>query len=164
MVLDTQDIFNMLKADTSLFSLLQKEHILFLQKDQRDNIIRKIVDTLTWNREPREKEIFYEAIIQREEVVSTGIGMEIAIPHAKLPMLGDFIVGIAIIEDPGVDWQAIDGLPVKMVFLLGGPQDSHREYLQILSQLTQSLKQPEIRHKILSCKSREALVKIFETC
>jgi PTS system nitrogen regulatory IIA component len=102
--------------------------------------------------------------MQRERVVSTGIGIGIAIPHAKIEEIDDFYVAIGIIKNEGVDWDAIDHLPVKLVLLICGPQERHGEYLQLLSKLTKKIKEEETRRALFVAKTEEEVVKIFQEC
>jgi nitrogen PTS system EIIA component len=106
----------------------------------------------------------YEAIMHREKVISTGIGIGIAIPHAKISGILEFSVVIGIIQHEGINWDAIDHLPVKLVMLICGPDDRHKEYLSLLSELTKKIKLESVRQALFSCKNREEVVKIFEEC
>jgi PTS system nitrogen regulatory IIA component len=106
----------------------------------------------------------FDAVMQRERVVSTGIGIGIAIPHAKIEEIDDFYVAIGIIKNEGVDWDAIDHLPVKLVLLICGPQERHGEYLQLLSKLTKKIKEEETRRALFVAKTEEEVVKIFQEC
>jgi len=71
-------------------------------------------------------------MLEREKIVSTGIGMGVAIPHAKLTSVEDFFIAIGILSK-GVQWNALDGGPVRLIFMIGGPDDKQTAYLQILS-------------------------------
>ena len=72
--------------------------------------------------------------VKREKIVSTGIGMGVAIPHAKLPSFDRFFlaVGLQKVKD-GIDWDALDGAPVRLIFMIGGPANQQTDYLKILS-------------------------------
>lgn len=103
---------------------------------------------------------FKTAIIEREKIVTTGIGMGVAIPHAKLPGYDNFFIAVAVLGK-GVDWKALDGGPVRLVFLIGGPDDKQTEYLQILSALTLALKDEERRKKLLATHQPEEVIALF---
>lgn len=120
-----------------------------------------MVDILHATKKIKDKDTFFQAIIDRETIVSTGIGMGVAIPHAKLPAYDDFFISIGILSE-GVDWNSLDGAPVRIVFLIGGPDDKQTEYLQILSSLTAAIKDEERRKKMLTLKSPEGIVKLFK--
>lgn len=140
---------------------LDKDLVLFLDVNSRDAIIKQLVNKLADKRKVIDREKFYEAILNREAIVSTGVGMGVAIPHAKLPDLNQFFIAIGI-QKKGVDWKALDHLPVSLVFLIGGPDDKQTQYLQILSQLTISLRDAEKRKKLLTYSSSEEIIKLFK--
>ncbi len=60
--------------------------------------------------------------MEREKIVSTGIGMGVAIPTPKLNSVEDFFIAIAVLTH-GVEWNALDGGPVRLIFMIGGPDD-----------------------------------------
>lgn len=144
-----------------LSKYLDPKGVAFLKATTRNDAIQELVDLLHANGTIANKEHFYQAIVEREKIVTTGIGMGVAIPHAKLPQFDDFFIAIGILKQ-GVDWGAIDGTPVRLIFLIGGPDDKQTEYLQILSELTLALKDEERRKKLLTLDSPEAIFKIFK--
>ncbi len=140
---------------------LDPKLIAFLSKDTRDNVIKSLVSLLKKENKIDEESHLFDAIIEREKIVTTGIGMGVAIPHAKLQDYDDFFIAVGILDN-GVEWDALDGNPVRLVFLIGGPDDKQTEYLQILSSLTLALKDPQRRKKMLTADSAEQVVKLFK--
>lgn len=135
--------------------------VTFLNVTTRDEALSALVKTVTTAGKIINEEEFFKAIVDREDIVSTGIGMGVAIPHSKLPSYDDFFISIGILKS-GVDWNALDGAPVRIVFLIGGPDDKQTEYLQILSALTVAIKDEERRKKMLTLNSPEDIIKLFE--
>ena len=136
--------------------------VVFLNTTTRDEALKQLVHHIYACGKLDNKEAFYQAIIDREKIVSTGIGMGVAIPHAKLPFYDQFFIAIGILQKP-VDWHALDEAPVRLIFMIGGPDDKQTEYLQILSGLTQSIKDEERRKKLLSLQKPSAIIELFET-
>jgi len=134
--------------------------VAFLDVDTRDEAIQTLVTMIHQTGRLQDKYAFYEAIIEREKIVSTGIGMGAAIPHAKLTSYNDFFIAIGVLRK-GLDWNALDGSPVRIIFLIGGPDDKQTEYLQILSKLTHLIKDDQIRKKMLTLNSPEDMIKLF---
>ena len=145
-----------------LSNYLDKNLITFLEETSRDEAILALVELAYKQGKLQDKNLFYEAIIKRENIVSTGIGMSIAIPHAKISGLKDFFIVIGILNK-GLEWNSLDGAPVRCVFLIGGPENKQTEYLKILSSLTQAIKEDNIRKKILNIKSVDALMNFWST-
>lgn len=135
---------------------------LFLNVQTRDEALKKLVTAAATAGKLEDAQTFYEALINREKIVTTGIGMGIAIPHAKLPNLNDFFIVIGLLKK-GIDWKALDGASVRLIFMIGGPDDKQTEYLQILSGLTTALKDEERRKKIAAATTPEEVLALFNT-
>jgi PTS system nitrogen regulatory IIA component len=135
--------------------------VIFLDAKTRDEALFAMVDLVYGQRKIYDKQAFYDAIIDREKIVSTGIGMGVAIPHAKLPVYEDFFIVIGILKH-GVNWSAIDGSPVRLIFMIGGPDDKQTEYLQILSGITLAVKDESRRKKMLMLDSPKEIIELFK--
>lgn len=140
---------------------LDPKTVSFIDSKTRDDALRTLVDLLYSQQKILNKDHFYQAIIEREKIVTTGIGMGIAIPHAKLTDYNDFFMAIGVLK-AGVDWGSIDGNPVRLVFMIGGPDDKQTEYLKILSDITLALKDEDRRKKLLNLESPEDVINIFK--
>ncbi len=143
-------------------SYIDKDAISFIEADSRDDAIKQLIDKLAENRNLICKDEFLDATLKREKIASTGIGMSVAIPHAKLPIYNDFFISVGILKE-GVNWGSIDRIPVKLIFLIGGPDDKQTHYLKLLSQLTLYLRNEEIRKKLLTLTVPEQIIQIFQS-
>lgn len=140
---------------------MNRELIAFIDADLRDDVLRKLVDVVYEAGKIQDKDQFFNAILDREKIVSTGIGMGVAIPHAKLHSYDHFFIAIGFLKKP-VDWKSLDGTPVRIVFMIGGPDDKQTEYLQILSHLTHAIKDEELRKKLLNLSEKSEIIELFE--
>lgn len=158
-------MFSSSQHDKPLSLLISKylspKLIKFLDVDDRDGALRSMVDLLEKEKKLRDKEAFYQAILERERIVSTGIGMGVAVPHAKLPGYDSFFIVIGI-HQKGIPWDALDGIAVRLVFMIGGPDDKQTEYLQLLSRLTLAIKDEQRRKKILQLTKPEDIIALFK--
>lgn len=139
---------------------LKTDLVLFLDARTQEEVFTALVDKLDKAGKLKDKATFYQAVLDREKIVSTGIGMGVAIPHAKLDDYDDFFIAVAILSK-GIDWHALDGSLVRLVFMIGGPDDKQTEYLQILSGLTNAVKDEERRKKMLTLNSATAIIELF---
>lgn len=135
--------------------------IFFLEVPDRDIVLHTMATSLQESGVLDDAEAFYQALLNREQIVTTGIGMGIAIPHAKLPEYDDFFIAVAILKK-GVDWKALDSAPVRLILMIGGPDDKQTEYLQILSSLTSLLRDEDRRRKLLIAESPEAVLDLLK--
>ncbi|MBI5272491.1 MAG: PTS sugar transporter subunit IIA [Chlamydiia bacterium] len=144
-----------------IFRSLDMQLVSFLDVNTRDEAIDALIDLLDKAGKLPDKAVFRQAIFHREKLVSTGIGMGVAVPHAKLKNFPDFFIAIGIQRKKGLDWNALDTAPVRIVFMIGGPEDKQSEYLQILSQLTSAIKNMDLRKALLKAASKEQVLGLF---
>lgn len=135
--------------------------VIFLSTEQREETLELMVDLLDAKGKIENKKVFLNAIMEREKIVSTAIGMGVALPHAKISECKDFFIVIGI-HPKGIAWDALDQVPVRIVCMIGGPDDEQTHYLQILSQLTMALKDEERRKKMLQLREPKDIITLFE--
>lgn len=140
---------------------LNPDLVFFLDTKSKDETLKTLVDTSSMAKSIADSDAFLKAIRERENIVSTGIGMGVAIPHAKLAQFRDFFLVVGILKQ-GVDWKALDNAPVRLVFLIGGPEDKQTEYLQILSALTSAIRDEGLRKELLQTEVPAEVIKFFE--
>lgn len=139
------------------------EHlVIFLEAATKEEVLKALVDLVVEKKGLPARDRFYQAIIDRENLVSTAIGLGVAIPHAKLPVYTDFFVGVAILHK-GIDWNAIDDSLVRLVFLIGGPENRQTEYLKILSSLTVTMRDEQLRRRLITATSPQSVVAILRS-
>lgn len=150
--------------DMAISSYLDEQLVVFLEEECRDDAILRLVDLLDKKGKLQDRYVFHSAILEREKIVSTGIGIGVAIPHAKLEGYEGFFIAIGIQKKQGLEWNALDGSLVKLIFMIGGPDNRQTEYLKILSRLTQSIKDEDRRKKLLRCESVQDVLDLFIGC
>lgn len=144
-----------------IFNYLDEKLISFLDSSTKEEALDALVQAALAVKKLPNGKAFHNAILDRERIVSTGIGMGVAIPHAKLTTLREFFIVIGILQK-GVDWNALDGAPVRLIFLIGGPDNKQTEYLKILSSLTMALRDENLRKEMLSAQNPEEIINLFE--
>lgn len=133
----------------------------FLDVSTRDEAIQTLAASLANAAGFADPQPFFKAVLQREQIVSTGIGMGVAVPHAKLSNFQNFFLVIGIQKIKGIEWNSLDHLPVRLIFLIGGPDDRQGEYLQILSQLTSAIKGSDFRNQLLRATTADEVIALF---
>ena len=101
-----------------------------------------------------------EILVQREKLGSTGVGNGIAIPHGKLPKLGKLFGLFARLDRP-VDFEALDGQPVDLVFLLLAPEGAGADHLKALARVARLLRDPDIASKLRDSRDAEAIYAVL---
>src|SRR5690242_2044918 len=106
-----------------------------------------------------ERKIF-EILLQRERLGSTGIGHGVAIPHGKLAKIERIFGLFARLEKP-IDFEALDGEPVDLVFLLLAPEGAGADHLKALARVARLLRDPEVARKLRNSRDAEALYAVL---
>jgi PTS system nitrogen regulatory IIA component len=101
-----------------------------------------------------------EILLQREKLGSTAVGNGVAIPHGKLPKLGRLFGLFARLERP-IDFEALDGQPVDLVFLLLAPEGAGADHLKALARVARLLRDPSIAKKLRDSRSADALYAVL---
>lgn len=115
------------------------------------DLIRKNSDALV------DEKNFYENILAREELGSTGIGQEIAIPHARSEKIHKLVVAIGLLKH-GIDFQSPDGEKVKLIILVGSPKEQNREYLSLVSELMRTFRNKKLRENVICANNYQDLL------
>ena len=103
-----------------------------------------------------DKGLLVRVLIDREQLGSTGIGDGVAIPHGKLSSVKHPIVSFGRSKE-GLDFDAMDGQPVHLFFLLLAPENSSGFHLQVLTRIAKILKNSSFRKALMEAPTREAI-------
>jgi len=141
-------------------SYLSTERVAELTSRTKDGAIMELVALAAKSPAVEDAEKLQEAIFEREGIMTTGIGLEIAIPHAKIPSVKEFVVAVGTAKD-GLDFDAYDGQPVKIVVLIAGPSQDQQRYLQILARITLGLKSESVRTAVLAAATPEEVIEVL---
>jgi fructose-specific phosphotransferase system IIA component len=135
--------------------------ILFSNSYTKSDVINEMIKVSRDNGKVDDVERFKKALLRRESLMSTGIGYGVAIPHVKLDLVDEFFITV-FIHKKGVDWESLDNKPAHLIFLIAGPENQQEKYLRILAKLTQIIKSPEKRQKLLDFKTKYEVYEIFK--
>jgi len=97
-----------------------------------------------------------ERLAEREKLGSTGFGSGIAIPHAKIAGIDGIVGAVARLDSP-IDFDAVDDMPVDLVFMLLSPPDAGADHLKMLARVSRALRDPGFVAKLRGAGSRDAL-------
>jgi nitrogen PTS system EIIA component len=102
----------------------------------------------------------FEILLQREKLGSTAVGNGIAIPHGKMPKLNR-LFGLFARLDRSIDFDALDGQPVDLVFLLLAPEAAGADHLKALARVARLLRDAEVARKLRDCRDAEAIYAVL---
>lgn len=147
-----------------LSDFVVREAILVdLQSTTKDDVIREIVGSLHAAGKIAEgdQEGVIKAILSREELGSTGIGQGVAVPHTRHPS-ATRLIGTVALSRRGVDFAALDGEPVDILFLLVSPPNQPGDHLRALENISRHLKDERFVSFLRQAKTREQVVDLLE--
>ncbi len=142
---------------------LKKEMIeLDLKAENKEETIKELGAVICKSKLINNCEGYIKDVFEREELCSTGIGREIALPHARTDNVKGFVIAFGRSVN-GVEFQALDQKPVKLVFLMGTPQSEEmKKYLHILAHLNRLLQKEDFRNKLRNAETAPEIIKVFK--
>ena len=123
-----------------------------LSGTNRDDCIKELIDKLATAKSITSADSIFDAVIEREKIMTTGVGNGIAIPHCKHSDSLKFSVCLGI-QRKGVDFKSIDKKKVNIIFLLVGPENNPGLHIKLLSRISRLMSNEELRQQLLDCKS-----------
>ncbi len=127
-----------------------------LRSSGKDDVIREMIEALAKSGHVKNVEHTVEVLLEREKLGSTGIGQNIAVPHAKSDEVKTLLVSVGTSEK-GVDFESLDGDPVNIIFLVIAPIDATGLHLKVLARIARLLKDKVFRNSLRRCKTAEAI-------
>jgi len=100
--------------------------------------------------------LILDALAEREQAGSTGVGHGVAAPHARLDGLGRMRGVFVRLEQP-VEFESVDDQPVDLIFALFAPTDAGTEHLRALARVSRLLRQPELREQLRNARTADAM-------
>ncbi len=141
---------------------LKKEFcIMGLKSQKKEEAIREIAGCLAVNGKIKDKEQFINDILERESLGSTGIGHKVAIPHSRTEVIDGFAIGFGRSTE-GIDFKALDGDKVNLIFLMGANPQELNLYLRLLAELSRLLMENSFRRELLSATTADEIIEIIK--
>ncbi|PJZ68735.1 PTS sugar transporter subunit IIA [Leptospira perolatii] len=146
-----------------LLTLLKPETVVFeIKGSSKEEVIGQLLDKAVSAKliEPDVREPVYESLLAREKSMSTGIGSGVAIPHCSVNLVDELkcVMGLSA---KGIEFDAIDHLPVHIFILLIVPKSKFQEHIKTLAQIAKTLNVKEDREKLIQAKDFDEIRKTF---
>lgn len=152
---------NKIRRVMELSEILTPELVQFpLEANSKKDAISQLVDILVKNGKLAESAEARAAVFRREELMTTGVGKGVALPHGKYAHIEDVLVSFGISKN-GINFDAIDGQPVHIFVLLLTPGKYPSKHLKLLSKFSRMLNIAECRKELLAATSAQEIVNIL---
>ena len=144
-----------------IMEILQRELVLEeLKARNKRDALAELAGVFAKGRIKVDSDAILHILLERERLWSTGIGDGIAIPHGKIPGLDEMVVSFGRSRE-GIAFEAMDGKPVHLFFLLMAPENSAGQHLKVLAKISRMLKDTAFRKNLLEAKMHEDLFRII---
>ncbi len=131
-----------------------------LEANTKEEIIDAMIELVGMSEKVLDKTKVREAILERERIMSTGVGNGFAIPHGKTEAVTDVVAAFAITDKP-IDYQSLDEQPVRLVFLLVGKDSMVGNHIKLLSRISRLMNKEDFRAKLLETKTAQEILETF---
>ncbi len=141
--------------------LKEKHCIMNLKSEDKACSIKEIAKMLADSRKLKDEEKFINDVLEREALGSTGIGNNVAIPHARTNAVNGFVIGFGKSKS-GIEFKALDGEKVNLVFLMGADPKELNLYLRILAELSKLLMNISFRQALILANGETDVIDIIK--
>lgn len=143
--------------------LLKKNGIALNPKiESKQEAIDKLVNLMDATGRLRDKEAYKKAVLDRESLSTTGIGDNIAIPHAKTSAVKEAGLSAMVLTN-GVDYDSLDGEPAKLFFMIAAPEGENNLHLDVLARLSMMLMDVDFKDKLINAKSVDEFLSLIDS-
>jgi fructose-specific phosphotransferase system IIA component len=146
---------------TLLDILSANSTIVGLKSETKDGIIEELVDSLEVGKAITDRDKVLQAVLEREKIMSTGIGDGIAIPHGKSDAVVELAAALGT-HKRGVEFEALDGEPAYVFFLLVSPANVSGPHIKALARISRLLKNDDFKKKLIEAGSAEEVLQAIE--
>ncbi len=131
-----------------------------LAAENKQAAIYELIDVLAKAGRVSDPSVVRDAVWQREQIRTTGIGAGLAIPHGKSPGVASLAIAIGKPARP-MDFQAIDNKPVRLIILLASPSDRASDHIQALAHITRLMTIEDFRERVYASQSGEEIYNLL---
>jgi len=140
---------------------LKPDRIIFLNRTSKNEALEELISCLSSTPEIGDPKELREGIFRREELMSTGIGLGIGVPHVRLESVENVVMAIGLSQHGIVDYESLDGNPVHIICMVAGGKNQHTQYLLILAAISNEMKDPLFRESLLAVETSESAYEIL---
>lgn len=145
----------------SVAGLLRRENTLMFHEINKRDCLNALIDCLAKMPEVTDRTALERGINHREELMSTGIGLGLGVPHVRLESITDIAVAVAVSKTPIADYVSLDNQPVQVVFMIAAGREQHAQHIKLLSSLSFLFKNEQFRNSIIESKDADAIFNLL---
>lgn len=151
----------MSQALLSVEEILTEDRIKDLASTDKKSALQEMVDLVVSSNLVDDPKALFDAVLAREKIMSTGIGIGIAVPHVKIPSVKGFVMAMGKIKE-GLDFDSLDGKPVRLLVMIAAPEGEQDNYLRLLARIVAIFKNQNFLDKVLDASSPSEIISLFK--
>ena len=132
-----------------LQDVLSPDRVLLLDTRSKSEVLDALIECLSRMPDIKDAKLLRDEIFHREELMSTGIGFNVAVPHVRLDSVTNLVVAVAITKHDITDYESLDEKPVRIICMVAARRDQHAQYLKTLGLVSATLKAESVREALL---------------
>jgi fructose-specific phosphotransferase system IIA component len=132
-----------------------------LKGRSKEDIINELVDLFRNDPRVTDLERVRQSVLEREKIMSTGVGKGFAIPHGKTGAVSEVLAAFGKTSSP-VEYEALDNQPVNLVFLLVGKENLVSTHIKLLSRISRMMNKDEFRKALAQAVTNEDIINMFK--
>ncbi len=136
--------------------------VVGLDVSTKEDAINALVDIIAKSEKVKNANKVREAVFEREKIMTTGVGKGFAVPHGKTDAVTDIVAAFAVTKKP-IDYESLDGEPVRLIFLIVGRDNMVGPHIKLLSRVSKLMNDNNFREKLLNAKTPREVVELFKT-
>jgi PTS system nitrogen regulatory IIA component len=144
-----------------LDSVLSPGRITIMSAKDKVEALNVLIDLLATAPEVKSRDELADAIFRREKLMSTGIGLGIALPHVRLASVSNVVMAIGINRTDITDYQSLDGQPVRIICMIAAGKYQHTKYLKTLVAISPYLRTEKIRQALLNASDAQSVADLL---
>jgi PTS system nitrogen regulatory IIA component len=136
-----------------LSAILKPDRVIILDSPSKGEALNRLIDLCIDVPGLTNRTELADAIFKREQLMSTGIGLSIAVPHVRLNSINEISMAFGVSKNGISDYESLDNQPVRIIVLIIAGRNQHSDYIQTLSRISRLLKNQIIREQLYNAKS-----------
>ncbi|MCC7300102.1 MAG: PTS sugar transporter subunit IIA [Verrucomicrobia bacterium] len=148
-------------ATGALSRILSPDRVIFFDTDEKEAALKTLCAALGTSQLVHNEEELEQAIFRREDLMSTGIGFGVGVPHVRLGSVDDLVMALGIARKPLADYSSLDDDPVQIVCMVAAGSAQHPQYIRALSTISSRLKDETVRKALIAAADAVSAYKTF---
>lgn len=145
----------------TLSKILSPDRVVFLDTILKTEALQKLSQTLSTSPLVHNLHELETSIVRREELMSTGIGFGVGVPHVRIGSVDDLVMALGIARKPIGDYSSLDAVPVQIICMVAAGSSQHSHYIRALSAISSRLKDEAVRTALIEATDEQIAYGIF---